>query len=213
MDGHLTGRCGETHKLSALETLQFSTIGVIEDIEKCTSMDSKVAGDLVYVLGVTRNELGGGEYYEHLGYTGLNVPEVKPDLFLPLYRSLNRAIEEEAVASVHGIYRGGLAVHLALGAMAGNLGMETDLGRVPVEEDLRDDVILFSESAGRFLVTVDPAHKDDFERLFKGQACACVGKVLADKVIRVKGNDAEVIFSKPVAELKEAWKKPFGVLI
>jgi len=213
VDGHLTGRYGESHKLSALETLQFSTIGVVEDIEKCVSMDSKVPGDLVYVLGLTRNELGGGEYYEHLGYTGLNVPEVHPDQFLPLYHALSGAIGDEAVASAHGIYRGGLGVHIALVAMAGNLGMDVDLGPVPVEESLRDDIILFSESAGRFLVTVDPEKKDVFEQRFKGQPCACIGKVIPEKEVRIKGNDGEVIFTKAVPELKDAWKKPFGDLI
>jgi len=213
VDGHLTGRYGETHKISALETLQFSTIGVIEDIEKCVSMDSKVPGDLVYILGMTRNELGGGEYYEHLGYTGLNVPEVHPDQFLPLYKALSRAIGEEATASVHGIYRGGLGVHIALVAMAGNLGMEVDLGPVPVDESLRDDILLFSESAGRFLVTVDPAKKDLFEQQFKGQPSACIGKVVAEKGVSIKGDDGKVILSKTVAELKKAWKKPFGDLI
>jgi len=213
VDGHLTGRYGESHKLSALETLQFSTIGVVEDIEKCVSMDSKVPGDLVYVLGLTRNELGGGEYYEHLGYTGLNVPEVHPDQFLPLYRALTGAIGDAAVASAHGIYRGGLGVHVALVAMAGNLGMDVDLGPVPVEESLRDDIILFSESAGRFLVTVDPENKDVFEQHFKGQSCACIGKVIPEKEVWIKGNDGKVIFTKAVSELKDAWKKPFGDLI
>ncbi|MEN8245913.1 MAG: AIR synthase-related protein [Thermodesulfobacteriota bacterium] len=213
VDGHLTGRYGETHKLSALETLQFSTIGVIENVEKCVSMESKMPGDLVYVLGTTRNELGGSEYYEHLGYTGLNVPEVLLDQFLPLYRALSRAIGDEAVASAHGIYRGGLGVHIALVAMGGNLGMDVDLGSVPVEESLRDDIVLFSESAGRFLVTVDPAQKDVFEQRFKGQPCALIGKVSADKDVSIKGSEGKVVFTKTVAELKEAWKKPFGDLI
>ncbi len=77
VDGNLAGRYGETHKVSALETLQFSTISVIEDVTRCVTMDGKIAGDLVYVLGTTRNELGGSEYYEHLGYVGRNVPEVR----------------------------------------------------------------------------------------------------------------------------------------
>ena len=64
---------------------------------------------------------------------------------------------------------------LLLLAMAGNLGMDVDLGPVPAEESLRDDIILFSESAGRFLVTVDPDKRDVFEKRFKGQPCACIG--------------------------------------
>ncbi|MCG6910983.1 MAG: phosphoribosylformylglycinamidine synthase [Deltaproteobacteria bacterium] len=213
VDGYLTGRYGETHKLSALETLQFSTIGVVEDIETCMTMDSKLPGDLVYILGSTRNELGGGEYYEHLGYTGLNVPEVIPDQFLPLYRALVQAVKDGATASVHGVYRGGLGVHTALVAMAGNLGMEVDLRLVPVQEPLRDDTLLFSESCGRFVATVDPSKRERFERHFKGQPCACVGKVGGNKVFSIIGNDGEVILEKKVAELKDAWKKPFGDLI
>ncbi len=73
VDGHLIGKYGETHKVSALETIQFSTIGVIDDVNKCVTLDAKVPDDLVYVLGITRNELGASEYYEHLGYIGLNV--------------------------------------------------------------------------------------------------------------------------------------------
>ena len=107
----------------------------------------------------------------------------------------------------------GLGVHIALVAMAGNLGMEVDLGPVPVDESLRDDILLFSESAGRFLVTVDPAQKDLFEQQFKGQSSACIGKVVAEKVVSIKGGDGKVIFNKTVAELKEAWKKPFGDLL
>ncbi len=122
-------------------------------------MDSKMAGDLVYILGTTRNELGGSEYYEHFGYVGLNVPKVIPEAFVALYRSLGHAIDKEIVASAHGIYRGGMGIHLALVAMGGNLGMEIDLGVVPADQTDRNDVVLFSESAGRFIITIDPEKK------------------------------------------------------
>jgi phosphoribosylformylglycinamidine synthase len=114
-------------------------------------MDCKFAGDLVYVLGETRNELGASEYYEHFGHVGLNVPELRPEPSMKLYRALNRAIEEELVASCHGIYRGGLGVHLALVAMGGGLGMDIDLSMVPRSDAEHDCIILYSESPGRFL--------------------------------------------------------------
>jgi phosphoribosylformylglycinamidine (FGAM) synthase-like enzyme len=41
VDGHLPGRYGETHKVSALETLQFSVTGVIDDVSQCLTMDAK----------------------------------------------------------------------------------------------------------------------------------------------------------------------------
>jgi phosphoribosylformylglycinamidine synthase len=154
VDGHLPGKYGETQKVSALETLQFSAVSVIDDINKCITMDSKIPGDLVYVLGTTCNELGASEYYEHLGYTGLNVPKVSPGHFIKLYRALQNAIDKEVVASAHGIYRGGLGVHLAMIAMGGNLGIKADIGLVPSDGSDRGDIILFSESPGRFIVTV-----------------------------------------------------------
>jgi len=213
VDGHLTGRYGETHKISALETLQFSATSVVKDINKCVTMDCKAPGDRVYVLGATRNELGGSEYYEHLGYVGRNVPEVLPDSFAVLYRALSRAIELEIVASAHGVYRGGLAVHLAMVAMGGNLGMTVNLALVPADRLYRNDLILFSESAGRFIVTVDPEKKGIFDEMFQHLPCACIGTITGETNFIVKGIDNSTLFELPVGDLKNAWKKPFGELI
>ena len=213
VDGHLPGRYGETHKVSALETLQFSTISVVRDITKCVTMDSKVSGDLVYILGTTRNELGGSEYYAHFGYVGLNVPRVIPDEFVVLYKALGDAIEKEIVASAHGIYRGGLGVHLAMVAMGGNLGMSVDMGRVPSEQIRRNDLILFSESAGRFIVTIDPKNREVFEKIFTGLACSCIGVVTDTSEFVIQGIEDGCIMKISVQDLKAAWKKPFGELI
>jgi phosphoribosylformylglycinamidine synthase II len=213
VDGHLTGPYGETHKVSALETLQFSATSVIHDIQKCVTMDSKMPGDLVYILGTTRNELGGSEYYEHLGYVGRNVPHVFPEKFAHLYRALAHAVDTEQVASVHGIYRGGLGVHLAMVAMGGNLGMTVDLGLVPTDSLNRNDVILFSESAGRFIVTVDSDNRKLFEKIFNGLSCSCIGSVTRESDFIIKGIGGMPLINIPVQELKDAWKKPFGELV
>jgi len=213
VDGNLGGRYGETHKVSAPETLQFSAISVVEDVFRCVSMDAKQPGDLVYIVGTTRNELGGSEYYSHLGYIGCNVPRVRPDEFMPRYRSLERAIDNELAASVHGIYRGGLGVHLAMVAMGGNLGISVDLTQVPADNIDREDILLFSESAGRFIVTVDPAKRAAFEDVFKGDGCACVGTVTEQPVLTFKGLGHTAILAVSVSDLKSAWKKPFGDLI
>ena len=213
VDGNLTGYYGETHKVSALETLQFSTISVIENITRCVTMDSKIAGDLVYILGTTRNELGGSEYYEHLGYVGRNVPEVRTAEFIPLYRSLKHAIDNDLLASAHGIYRGGLAVHLAKVAMGGNLGMNINLAQVPRNDVEREDELLFSESAGRFIVTVDPANREAVEDLFKTLAFGCIGTITETPDFVVRGISQNVIIAAPVGDLKTAWEKTFGALI
>ncbi len=213
VEGHLQGLYGETHKVSALGTLQFSATSLVADIRKCVSMESKIPGDRIYILGITRNELGGSEYYDHLGYTGKNVPRVEPDAFSVLYRALEGAIDRELIASAHGIYRGGLGVHLAMMAMGSNLGMEIDLTRVPVVGLDRDDKILFSESAGRFIVTINPDDKERVEDIFGTLPYACIGRVTESPNLTITGLDGNCIQSVSVSELKRSWKQPFGALI
>ena len=101
------------------ETMQFATISVVPDVGLAVSMDAKIAGDRVYVSGFTRDEMGASEYYAHFGYVGRNAPQVRTAEFSPIYRAVNRAVEQGLVASVHGVYRGGLGVHLAMVAMGG----------------------------------------------------------------------------------------------
>ncbi len=213
VDGHLPGSYGEAHKVSALETLQFSATSVVDTVERCVTLDAKIPGDLVYVFGVTRDELGGSEYYDRFGYLGANVPRVRPEQFLGLYRRLNQAIDQGLIASAHGVYRGGLGVHLAWVAMAGNLGLEVDLARVPVEDLHRDDTVLFSESAGRFIVTVDPHNQAELETLFQGLPWARIGVVTSSANLMIRGLAGDVLLEAAVQDLKRVWQKPFGDLI
>jgi phosphoribosylformylglycinamidine synthase len=213
VDGHLTGRYGEAHKVSAPETMQFAAISVVPDIARVVSLDAKIAGDRVYAAGFTRNELGGSEYYGHFGYVGHNVPQVRAEEFSRTYRAIQRAVEQRLVASVHGVYRGGLAVHLALVAMAGGLGLRIDPARLPNDGVDRLDTLLFSESAGRFVLTVDPARSREFEALFAGLPLACIGTVTADPVLEVTGPGGRAAIRLTVQELRSAWKKPFGPLV
>jgi phosphoribosylformylglycinamidine synthase len=98
-------------------------------------------------------------------------------------------------------------------AMGGNLGMEVELSKVIHEGSDRNDHILFSESAGRFIVTTAPENKKLFESVFKDLPCSCIGKVTNDGELTIKGVDADRIVSLPVNEMKSSWKKPFGDLI
>ncbi len=213
VDGHLPGKYGETHKVSGLETLQFSAVSLVRDVQTCCTMEAKHPGDPVYVMGITRNELGGSEFYRLLGYTGLNVPRVRPDECLPIYRCVHSTITLGLIASAHGIYSGGLAVHLAMMAMGGDLGMEIDLAHLPREDIRTDWKALFSESAGRILVTVSPDCVMDFERLAKGITLARIGVTTREKNLIIRGQDGKLLMDIPVDELKSAWKQPFGDLI
>jgi phosphoribosylformylglycinamidine synthase len=220
IDGNILGKFGERHKISGLETLQFTITSVVDNVRKCVTMDAKTPGDLVYILGITKDELGGSEYYERFGYTGINVPIVDRKAVLTLYKALSTAVQSELVASAHGIYRGGLGVHLAQVAFGGGLGIEVELSKVPSEKLKSNDKLLFSESAGRFIVTIAPENQDRFESLFRESGCKfnCIGKVTAEKKLVVHGIDStpgppKKIVDVPITELKAAWKGTFGELV
>jgi phosphoribosylformylglycinamidine synthase len=213
VDGHLPGRYGETHKVSALESLQFSATSVIPDIQRCVTLEPKLAGDLIYILGTTADELGASEYYDLFGYVGCQVPQVHPEHFLIRYRALAKAIGRGLVASCHGIYRGGLGVHLAMKAMAGGLGLSVDLAAVPAEGVQRSDRLLYSESAGRFIVTIDPRNQTAFETALSGMPLACIGRVTDLACLVIRGMGGQTIIDLTVQALKAAWQKPFGDLL
>jgi phosphoribosylformylglycinamidine synthase len=167
-------------------------------------MDVKQAGDVVYVLGETRNELGGSEYLALRGQLGVHVPRVDVKKARRLYEKLSAAIAKGLVASCHDCSDGGLGVALAESTFAGGYGMDVDITRLGVAGNV---VALFSESASRFVITVPPRHTKAFEKALAGCAVARIGTVIPEEMFRMRGHggfDDEV----PLSDLKEAWQRP-----
>jgi len=195
-------------KISIPPTVLFSVVSVVPDVRKCVTMDAKKAQDLVYVLGETRAEMGGSEYYALHGFIGNQVPRVDGPKAKKLYQALSAAMKKGLVASCHDCSDGGLGVALAEVAFAGGLGMEVDLRLVPSSGVERNDVLLFSESQSRFVVTVHPQNQKAFEVCMKGRVFARVGRVKAGKYLTLKGLRGTYVVRADIDELKEAWKKP-----
>ena len=200
---------GET-KISIPPTLLFSVMGKIEDVRKVVTMDAKKAGDLVYILGTTYDELGGSEWFALKGFVGNDVPKVDGTSAKKLYHSLALMINAGFVASCHDCSDGGLAVTLAETAFSGGLGMTIDLSLVPYEGIERDDYLLFSESQSRFVVTISPAVKTRFEEMMEGNVCAYIGTVSSEETFVVKGIRGNTIIQESIAELKKTWQEPLN---
>ena len=200
-------------KVSGLPTLQFTATALVKDIGTCVTMEFKMPGDLIYVLGKTTDELGASEYYAVMNCTGVNVPQIDPEAAMPLYRALYRTIQDGVVASCHALGRGGLGVHIGLCAMGGNLGASIDLGCVPADQELSNTKVLYSESAGRFVVTVNPKKREAFEASMEGLDYGCIGTVRDDDLFLVVGVDGKEIIKEEIADLRTSWKEPFGDLV
>ncbi len=212
VDGYIEGPFGETHRISALPSFQFTATSIVPDVRNCCSMDFKAPGDLIYVLGETRDELGGSEYYDLLGYMGLHVPRLTGNREKLHYQSLQKAIELGLVASAHGIYRGGLGVHLTLAALAADLGVEADLAKVPVASKLSPDRLLFSESCGRMILTVDPKNRKRFEKNMAGCRLQFIGRVRKDQTLLIR-EGTRVLIRTRLKGLREAFHQTYGGLI
>jgi len=164
------------------------------------------------VLGETRDELGGSEFYQVLGETGLNVPTVDTGIVLPLYRALSESLRKNLVTSCHAVTRGGLAVHLALVAMGGELGMDLSVEDIPRTSGLSPTRTLYSESCGRFVATVDPSRKQAFENRFSGMHLAQIGLVTDSPRFIIRDATGTPLIDERILDLKKIWQRPFGDL-
>jgi phosphoribosylformylglycinamidine synthase len=202
---------GDT-KISIPPTILFTAVGIVPDVRKAVSSDVKRAGDLVYVLGLTRDETGGSEYFAELGFIGRKVPTLpNPPAAMDIYRTVHKVMQAGLIASCHDVSDGGLGVCLAETAFGGGFGVRAALRDVPGEGLVRDDDALFSESPGRFVVTVRPAHQAPFEEAFSGMPVARIGEVTDAPRLVITGLTGAVIVDADILDLKHAWQKPLGV--
>ncbi|HID55376.1 TPA: phosphoribosylformylglycinamidine synthase subunit PurL [Candidatus Poribacteria bacterium] len=188
-------------------TLLISAICVIQDVTKTVSMDFKREGDLIYLVGLTYNEMGGSHYFDLFGYVGNTVPKVRPEIGREVMLKLHEAIEGGLVMACHDPSEGGIGVAVAEMAFAGGLGAEIRLQSVPLGEEIdRDDFILFSESNSRFIVEVKPEKRREFEEVMHGTPFGLIGRVRGDERFIVEGRTGQVVISTDIWEMKRAWK-------
>ena len=190
---------GNPVAISIPPTLLISTIGVIPDFNKVVSPEFKNAGDFVYLLGETNNELGAGEYYKLLSYKnkndaiGNNVPKVNLEKNLKTYLVLEEVIKKELINSSISITSGGFAVALAKASIGGMLGCQVSIKDIP-GEILNEDQALFSESQGRILVSVAPKNVSKFEKIIKEIPNKKIGQVSKNsKLIVTDLKDKKII--------------------
>ena len=197
----------EGYKISIPPTVLFSLVSVVSDVSTCISSDFKRPGDAIYLLGLTRDELGGSEFAAQLGQsTAGKVPQVDLLSARARYRTLHSAVRQGLVSACHDLSDGGLGPALAEMAIGGELGARIDLDSVPARpRDMLAEEKLYSESPSRLLVCVPEERRNRFEDLFRGQTLACLGGVAEDQVLSLTSEGAPFI-RESVADLTGAWK-------
>ena len=188
-------------------TLLISALGRVEDVRRCVTMDLKEPGNLLFLLGPTRDEMGGSHFHLVNGLSGGVVP--RPDLSLAprLFRQLHETLRRGLVRACHDLSEGGLAVAIAEMAFAGGIGADLT-GLSSLAPGQSDAVLLFSESTTRFLLEVLPAHAAALRECLAELPLFPVGQTVAQPRLRLAGLSGEWVIWASLAELKEAWQKP-----
>jgi phosphoribosylformylglycinamidine synthase subunit PurSL len=193
-------------KVSVRPTLLVSLMGVMDDFRRSVNTDFRKPGDLIFVAGMTRGELGGSSYERLAGIAMGRCPEVEPVPALALYKAIHEAINDGLLSSCHDMSDGGIAVALAESALAGRVGIDVDLASIPVEPGkMEDERLLFCESPSRFVISVAPANRERFTRMTAGLPIAEIGVCTGTDRITIRTGENALI-DTDLSSVESAWK-------
>jgi len=206
---------GSQEPISIPPSLLISALGQIDDVSRSVTMDLKEPGNMLYQVGLSKDEMGGSHFALVESLSGGQVPKVDPAAARLTFAAVHKAIDAALVRACHDLSEGGLAVAAAEMALAGNLGLRVLLGRVP--QAIRPDeqsaaeaarlsqampteeihplaaweraaaVLLFGESNTRFLCEVRPRDVEAFEAALADVPHALVGEVLETDNLQIFG--------------------------
>lgn len=177
-------------------------VGLVHDTDHITTQGFKAAGDVLFLLGETKAELGGSELQAIVhGVVEGRPPQLDLDAEKKLLGAVLEAIQSGLVRSAHDLSEGGLAVALAESCISGGIGAKVD-----VASGLRPDFALFSESQSRILLSASPEKAEALEKRLaeRGVPCARIG-VVEGSELNVAVNGTEVL-SKQVEQLTRVWE-------
>ena len=165
----------QTGEVAIHPTPVIGVLGVIADVESRTPMAWGLDGELVYVLGTTRDELAGSEWAHAIhAHLGGHPPVLNLQSEMTLAEILVAGSTQKLFAAAHDVSEGGIAQTIAEMAMRSGVGV-----RLEVPAGLDAFTFLWSESATRAVVVVPQDRNDEFLTLCesKGFPVSKIGSV------------------------------------
>ncbi|MEM3064814.1 MAG: phosphoribosylformylglycinamidine synthase subunit PurL [Candidatus Nitrosotenuis sp.] len=173
-------------------------IGVLGLIDKKPLKPQKVDdGDLLILVGKTKDELGGSEYYEYIhDFIGGKCPQVDLAESKKNMDAVLSLIRAEKVKAAHDCSKGGLAIAVCELAMTSNIGCTVALENIP-RERMPDDKIMFSESHSRYVLVIEESHLESVSSMLKKNQVefGLIGKFHGNNIVFTNEN-------KEVAKLR-----------
>ncbi|WP_428326850.1 phosphoribosylformylglycinamidine synthase subunit PurL [Nitrosopumilus sp.] len=188
-------------------------IGVLGLIDKHPLVPQKIDdGDCLVIVGATKDEMGGSEYYEYIHkFIGGRCPSVD---FIESKKNMNAVldiIKNQLLKSAHDCSKGGIAVAVSELCMTNQIGCTVSLDKIPGKK-LLIDKILFSESHSRYLLTVNKKnlkklesilqkHKVSFKQIAKFEGTKIKFNDSKKSVINLDVNKAQKIWLNSLSDL------------
>ena len=188
-------------KISIPPTLLISSIGIVKSFEDLTSI-SPSSNDLIYLIGETKEELGGSEYGNMYGYDNTYVPKVDSKKALQKYKTFSKANKQKLISSAISVHMGGLGVALSKMAIASQLGLQINLSKI---NSFGSSNTLFSESQSRILISIKPSNKKTVEKLFANLPLTKIGKCISNKILSIYLSENDSI-EVSIDEITKAYK-------
>ncbi|MBN2461271.1 MAG: phosphoribosylformylglycinamidine synthase [Candidatus Cloacimonetes bacterium] len=189
-------------KISVPPTILYSMVAKIDDVRKSVTGEFKASEDLVYLLGRTHDELGGSEFYRLFGQLGANVPVVRKEKAKWLYKKIAKANELRLLESCHDISDGGMLTTLAECCIGSGLGADIWIDGF---QDIPLNVIMFSETHSRFIVSVKQENRQTFENIFVHDGIF-LGQITDSPILTVSYGK-KIIIESSIEDMTKAWDK------
>lgn len=179
-------------------------VGLLADKDDRMTLDFKNEGDLIYLVGTSRNDVNSSEYlYSFRGVKGSPAPFMELDEEYDFQQLILGLIKEKAVLSVHDVSDGGLFITLLESAMPKGFGFD-----IESDDEIRKDAFLFGESQSRAVVSVSLANQENFVELMSASGIdyTLLGTVTSDDKMVIDGeefgkvSEASGIYNSALAE-------------
>jgi phosphoribosylformylglycinamidine synthase len=192
----------QTGATAILPTPVIGVLGVIDDVARRTPQGFKNDGNLIYLLGDTRDEFGGSEWHAMHGFLGGRPPVVDFAREQLLADVLINASRDGLIDAAHDLSEGGLAQALVEAGLRGDAGL-----RIVLPEGADPFVTLFSESTGRAIVSVPRTEEVRFTDMCTARGLPHQRIGVVD--LLVPELDIQGLFAVSLRELRSAWSSVF----
>jgi phosphoribosylformylglycinamidine synthase len=182
-------------------------LGILDDMSERITLNFKKEGDLVYLLGRSRNDINSSEYLHKLiGIEHSPAPHFHLEEEQRLHHTVAKLNKAGIIQSAHDVSEGGLFISLLESAMASGLGFD-----IHTNHNFRKDAYLFGESQSRAVVTISPENKEKFDAILHSVIDATEHSVKVEKIGVVKGEN--VVIDNEDWGTVASWKQPYDVAI